>query len=258
LNIIGHFSDVQYRTIKNINIVATDVKNDCLIYELKLDRLRLHSVEFFKTTLEKLYIKDELELDKSKFDKRLDFFDVEYLGKLNLAKTLISNDTSFLTLSSNNIKRNIVNVKNRETARIIKNSFEQQNNIIEANKYYAVEMKEREKELKVWKNPLDWLVFTFHMLSSNHSQNWIFQFWWILLISFFYVSVPSDHSFCEGIYHRINLGCDLFDKMANVINPFSIMRKGETLNLGMLIFKVIIAYLIYQFVVSIRQNTRRK
>ena len=46
--------------------------------------------------------------------------------------------------------------------------------------------------------------------------------------------------------------------LANVINPFSIMTKGDTLNLGMLIFKVIITYLIYQFVVSVRQNTRRK
>ena len=45
---------------------------------------------------------------------------------------------------------------------------------------------------------------------------------------------------------------------ANIVNPFSIMTKGDTLNLGMLIFKVIIAYLMYQFVVSIRQNTRRK
>ena len=31
LKISGHFSDVQYRTIKNINIVATEVKNDCWI-----------------------------------------------------------------------------------------------------------------------------------------------------------------------------------------------------------------------------------
>jgi len=45
---------------------------------------------------------------------------------------------------------------------------------------------------------------------------------------------------------------------ANLINPFSIMTKGETLTLGILIYKVVIAYLIYQFIVSIRQNTRRK
>ena len=33
-----------------------------------------------------------------------------------------------------------IKIDDRETARIIKHSFEQQNNIIEANKFYALEM----------------------------------------------------------------------------------------------------------------------
>ena len=41
-----------------------------------------------------------------------------------------------------------IKVKNRETARKIKDTFEKQNNIIEANRFYKLEMKEREKELK--------------------------------------------------------------------------------------------------------------
>ncbi|WP_419673020.1 hypothetical protein [Aliarcobacter butzleri] len=42
------------------------------------------------------------------------------------------------------------------------------------------------------------------------------------------------------------------------LNPFSIMRGDEPITLGTLIFKIIIAYLIYQLIISIRQNTRRK
>jgi len=48
------------------------------------------------------------------------------------------------------------------------------------------------------------------------------------------------------------------DIIAMNINPFSIMTSKEPITLGLLIFKITIAYLIYQFIVSVRQNTRRK
>lgn len=38
--------------------------------------------------------------------------------------------------------------------------------------FYALEMKEREKELNPKKDFFEWLVFKFHGLSSNHSQDW--------------------------------------------------------------------------------------
>jgi len=304
LTISGHFSEVQYRTIKDINIIKTTVKNDCLIYELKLTTLRLHSVEFVKTTFEKLFIKNELELDKSKFDKRLDFFEVEYLNKLNLEKTLIPKDTSFLRLTSDIYTKKAIKVQNRETARKIKDSFEIQNNIIEANKYYALEMKEREKELELTKknNWFEWLVFKIHGISSNHSQDWLLALFWIVIVGVFasyfsfytmqdkmgnyvhfnilpflgtmilsFAILGSKYIFktLEKMYYYLvfvffpllyyyTTNDSWFTLFSNTINPFSIMTKGDTLNLGILIFKVIIAYLIYQFVVSVRQNTRRK
>jgi hypothetical protein len=147
---------------------------------------------------------------------------------------------------------------NRETARIIKNSFEQQNNIIEANKYYALEMEKRSEELRFLKNPFEWFVFKIHGISSNHSQNWILPLFWIFSISFFYIIFNTQFSFIESLLYNINIKANLLDEMANLINPFSIMTKGETLTFGMLLFKVTIAYLIYQFIISIRQNTRRK
>ena len=45
---------------------------------------------------------------------------------------------------------------------------------------------------------------------------------------------------------------------SNIINPFSIMTGMDEVNFGTLVYKVIIAYLLYQFIVSIRQNIRRK
>ena len=48
------------------------------------------------------------------------------------------------------------------------------------------------------------------------------------------------------------------DVIADKINPFSIMTSKDPITFGLLIFKITIAYLIYQFIVSVRQNTRRK
>lgn len=50
----------------------------------------------------------------------------------------------------------------------------------------------------------------------------------------------------------------LLSEYSKNLNPFSIMRADEPINFGTLLFKIIIAYLIYQLIISIRQNTRRK
>jgi hypothetical protein len=47
-----------------------------------------------------------------------------------------------------------------------------------------------------------------------------------------------------------------YQHLFNIINPIWRPVGGTTLDI--FIFKVIVAYLIYQFIVSVRQNTRRK
>lgn len=256
---------------KNISFVDTHFHEDVIFLNQNYENIFLFEgcTVHKKITFKNINFSKLTSFIGTIFKGKVDFIHTKFyelalfnnckLEKLGFENTFFSGEANFLNLQNKKGKKlESTNITNRETARIIKNSFEKQNNIIEANKYYAFEMKKRQKEIKFSKERSDWLVFLFHRWSSNHSQNWIFPFGWIFAISFLYVSVPSDHSFCEGIYHRINLGSDLFDKMAKIINPFSIMLKGDPLNLGMLIFKVIIAYLMYQFVVSIRQNTRRK
>ncbi|WP_404319735.1 hypothetical protein [Malaciobacter canalis] len=312
LTISGHFSVNDYRKIENINIVASNVKKDCWIYEIDLNCLRLHSVSFLKTTLERLNINKELELDKSKFEERLDFFDVEYLDKLNLEETLLPINSAFLQLTSNKEKKTPIKVLNRETARKIKNSFEQQNNIIEANKYYAIEMQKREdelsKDIKKGKNIFDWLIFKIHGISSNHSQSWITALLCILIVglisSLYDYSLFTQHNviidkialnmnykyyiFLLGTFIILSVSFFIaavlkeniavyvfifssllaiylytthdikFVLFTNTVNPFTVMTSSDTLDVIQLLFKIIITFLIYQFIISIRQNTRRK
>ncbi len=236
---------------------------------------------------------NQLSLDFTKFKDITIFRKCEIEDTLCLVNTNFYDRVDFLDIT--------LKMANRETARIIKDSFEQQNNIIEANKFYALEMKEREKELS-WKNDFfEKLIFSFHGLSSNHSQNWLLPIFWIvffgLLNSYFqplnfytmnYVDVLYKEFFVgllaslttfvfllSLIQHKIYYNYvssffiilfvylvftnDIyFSDFANSVNPFSIMTKGEELTFGILIYKIILAYLIYQLIISIRQNTRRK
>ncbi|NVJ52826.1 MAG: pentapeptide repeat-containing protein [Campylobacteraceae bacterium] len=252
------------------------------------------NISFEKSTFEK-----KLILEETTFDGNVNFKEVIFKEKVKIDSTYFNGNSNFIYLNKNYKKE--VLVENRETARIIKDSFEQQNNIIEANKFYALEMKEREKELNWKKDFFDWIVFKAHGLASNHSQNWLLPIFWIIFLGLlnsyfqpldFYTMNHSDILYKEIfigllislttfvfllslIEHKIYYNYissffiillvyliftnDIyFSDFANSVNPFSIMTKGEELSFGTLIYKIIIAYLIYQLIISIRQNTRRK
>jgi len=157
------------------------------------------------------------------FTDFLNFRNAEFLSGLDIGNINLKEAPNFL-----NIKIKIKNTK-RETFRVIKNSFDNSGNIIEANKFYKKEMQKREKELEkdFQKNYFEWMVFKIHRFSSEHSQNPKLPLFWIFTISYIYSYL------------------------------FTFTEKGQ-LNFHELIYRVNIAYLLYQFVISIRQNTRRK
>ena len=266
---------------------------------------------FTKTTFNDISVftnvtfKNDVDFKYTTFGKLALFKEAIFEKGLNLEDSIIKEEINFLKIKNKNNKElDFENMANRETARIIKDSFEQQNNIIEANKFYALEMKEREKELeediKKGKNIFEWLVFKVHGLASNHSQDWLLPIFWILnisiLIPFFelicietlkiemtifiityfylltYLVVFSDKyraitiiisSFLTYmVFYKLSPSINL-NSMSSNLNPFSIMIESngiENKNLDFitLIFKSTIAYLIYQLIISIRQNTRRK
>ena len=245
-------------SINDLNISQFLIEEDASFENNKINKVFCRNITFHNfASFRNSYFDSDLDLITIHFKKKVSFSDSVVKGKLNLRDTIFNDEVNFIGISKTNAKLITVNVKNRETARKIKDSFERQNNIIEANKYYAVEMKEREKELNIIKNPFDWLVFKVHRWSSNHSQNWLLPLVWIFIISYLVTSIKTTYGIFETILYNIFI-FGVFDKMANVINPFSIMTRGEILTFNMLFLKVIIAYLIYQFIVSIRQNTRRK
>ena len=107
--------------------------------------------------------------------------------------------------------------------------------------------------------------YNFGYLAFYHTVNVIT---FLITLSLYYKKFKINHIWkiaYVGIFQLTFLmylsSCSIkiiFDTIANKINPFSIMISKDPLTFGLLFFKVIMAYLIYQFIVSVRQNTRRK
>jgi hypothetical protein len=214
------------------------------------------NVDFYRTTFNDIVVfteskfQEDVNFQYTTFEKLALFRKTIFEKTVNFEDSIFKEEANFLNITAN--------MANRETARIIKNSFEQQNNIIEANKFYALEMKKREKELEILKNPLEWIVFKLHGISSNHSQSWLLPLFWITIVSYLYILFSTKFNLIESFLYNLMIKKNLLNEIADLINPFSIMTSKDPMTFGLLLFKITIAYLIYQFIVSVRQNTRRK
>ncbi|WP_133174791.1 pentapeptide repeat-containing protein [Arcobacter caeni] len=332
--------------LRKTKIQYGEIKIDANFYNTKFEDLAdFYRTKFYKVNFERTDFKNIAVFSEAEFSCDVDFKYTKFLStsifrdtiieeELNLRDTIFKEDANFLDITSKSRKiydedkndyihigeLEDIKVSNRETARIIKNFFDNSNNILEANRFYKLEMKKREEELEKsfskGRNIFEYLIFKFHGLSSNHSQNPLLAFFWIYLFSMFYsffefnskmqeYSDKFQFSYFETIFKKISLNQELvvlliiigtifvmglifalitkfkeiglysifllfitilyiiytkdysLSIVSNSFNPFSIMTGKDSLNVITLIYKIVIAYLIYQFIISIRQNTRR-
>jgi len=82
---------------------------------------------------------------------------------------------------------------------------------------------------------------TIGFIWMKHISNFLFTILWLFYGVYIYITVD--------IYLSL---------VAKAINPFSVMKNIEPINGLELLFKVVISYLLYQLIISVRQNTRRK
>ncbi len=324
---------INYLNFKNsvferkVEFIDCNVTNNLSFHNTRFQA----TADFFNSTFQILEDEEgEASFHRTFFEDAALFKDVTFKEKVNFQFTTFSKTTSFknakfacldledtVFLGSTNFS-NIKNLQdtsigtqeiaNRETARFIKHELDKISNIIDSNKFYAIEMQKQEKELS-WKNNfIDKLVFSLHRLTSNNSQDWFLTFFWIMAISCGYAYfdnskvVINDYecvAFAKVFSFSVYLGllvfgiyivkkyekfCTLFTsnifrsivlifiislyicltndynlaELAHSMNPFSTMLGQDKITIGGLIYKASLAYLIYQFIISIRQNTRRK
>jgi len=292
--------------IGNLNLKESTFKNKVKIQSCTIEKTSnfyntkfMELADFYRTKFNDVIFErtDFIDISifsETVFSKPVDFKYTKFLGKtifrdtifadrLNLRNTIFDDDALFLDITIKKGTTRPIKIENRETARVIKNFLDNSNNIIEANKFYALEMKEMEKELQFKKTPFQWLIFKIHGLSSNHSQDPFSAILWIFYISTIASNTNSD-TFLSIILFSLFLFIALLvfhiplrirnlilllsvliifffspitlNSLVNTINSFS--HFGNKITFSVLLYKISLAYLFYQFVVSLRQNTRRK
>lgn len=142
----------------------------------------------------------------------------------------------------------------QETYRIVKYQLEKVGNIIDANKYAALELSKKRinscQDCHGFYSFLDCIVLTAHKISSDYSRNWTFSLFWIV-----FVSILTNYFLGKDI-HNLN---SIFQYMSilNNLEQFKATCTNE-INYFILLFnKISLGYLYYQFLTSIRKNTRK-
>ncbi|TCK61560.1 hypothetical protein [Seleniivibrio woodruffii] len=147
-----------------------------------------------------------------------------------------------IDISSSSAKK----VTSRETYRIIKFNLDSVGNIVEANKYFALEMDKLYSELSWKKNLSEKFLLSINKYSSNFGQNWWLPIvWMIVFASLFYIFRdydPFDYSFLNGI--------------ASFIIPYQGII-GDTHQMSKLLCSILFGVLFYQTTVALKRKTRR-
>lgn len=157
---------------------------------------------------------------------------------------------------------------NRETYRIIKDSFDSNGNHIEANKFFAEEMRAYKNELFSTHNSKEgkWaekLIFLINWLISDFGKSYIRPFMILLLLIILYFGsyafyeswYASDiYSVPKSISHIYNF----LNNCAKNFMPFSrFIENKKGFEFVSLICYILFAVLIWQIVVAVKRHTQR-
>ncbi len=155
------------------------------------------------------------------------------------------------------------NTTDRESYRIIKNSFELQGNKLDANKFFSLEMRQHREELRgvtgKWQEKL---VFHLNHFISDFGQSYVKPICFILLLSMLYEGIEYAYinNWLYKIYplanEYISKGPDLFNNLAKNVFPFKqVLTKGmESVSL---VFSVFYSILVWQTIVAVKRHTKR-
>lgn len=250
--------------IKEVVIIDAIFKRDFSIHNSKINIIRVKNVnfealsEFYEVTFQeqfdfreitykgftlfdKCIFNTKAEFEYIIFDKFTSFRGSTFNKGLNLDYTSGDKEINFFGMNGLESKESKENTS-RETYRIIKNNFEKIGNKIEANYYHTLELTRYRKD--IWKHSLlDGVVSFFHWVSSNHSSNWFLALFWIFIVS---------------IITNIFLGNELsINCLFKYINILSKIEDFKNLYPILVLNKVFLGYLYYQFLTAVRKDTRK-
>lgn len=153
----------------------------------------------------------------------------------------------------------------RETFRIVKNSFDKIGNHIDANHFFALEMrKHKEDLLKEDGKKTEKLVFWFNESISEFGQNYLRPICIFVALSllFYLLSIGYEREwlyiFNEPVNHILGSIAGFFNGLAKSLLPFDskLLKKGmEFISLW---FYIAFSVLMWQIIVAVKRHTKRE
>lgn len=248
-------------SLKSLIFENCEFSGHVLLSNSSIDRVKISTCTFGSLlAFNNCTYYGEFFLDKVNLNGMIDFREAKFLGGLNLDTANFSGEANFLGVDADG--GNIANTT-RETYRLIKHSFDNIGNHLEANKFFAKEMDKYRDEVSGNKSLPWWDRAVFHINKnvSDFGQNYLLSIGWLLLfmVGYFYTFVLHRHF---GLIHNES-SCDVFDNGYDKVNCLAsgmIPFKGFLTN-GMellsLFFYIIFAVLVWQTVVALKRHTRR-
>jgi len=211
---------------------------------------------------EKVIFKEFIQFKYTSFKGYTLFRDVVFKKGLDLDYVNIENGINFSNIQELD-KEKSKKETSQETYRIIKYNLENIGNKIESNKYHALELDKYRDKLET-EQPRQWreyIVFKIHSLSSEHSTNWVYPLLYMILISL--LSILFLHwDLAIKVFYQPNLF--KLEYIQKIINDFPkyiyILYKEDDLLKApwVVVFnKFSLGYLYYQFLLSVRKDTRK-
>lgn len=288
----SHYTEI---TIGTLWIDRCIIQCDFILNNVNTDSIFMENVTFkLKLEMKDSHISRIFEAKNSNFEGLFDVqgskfggfeqctFSVEDRHKEYMAifkYTTFLSFTSFrnsifhlgLDLENANLKEapNFLNIKllsdntNRETLRIIKNSFDKIGNHIDANDFFVKEMKKYKQELSRQRgNWQERMILWFNEKASDFGQSYIKPIVWLLLIAMIYSELiyAQESDYLYRIYPPFNNALlwlsQSINGVAKNIIPFKPFAK-EGMEFLSLIFYIIFASLTWQTIIAFKRHTKR-
>ena len=252
--------DIKYTLISNVNFKSLFDAYKTKFNQFKMNRSIFDDFSGFEkcefgcvgsTSLEKIEFEYVTFLNFTNFRK------AKFYSGLDFEHTNLKESPNFL-----NAEINYKNT-NRETFRIIKHSFDKIGNQIEANKYFALEIKKYKEELKA-KNGFsaEKAVLWLNESISNFGSS-IFTPLSLMLVTaiiYYFLILGYENNYVYKIYEPLNEYIISISKNLNALAK-GIPPYGRFLKEGMefvtLIYHIFFLTFTWHFIVAVKRCTKR-
>jgi len=237
--------------IKNFVLKDTDFEKNADFFKTKFltnQDIVFHAINFRALALfGDTFFKEHLLFEYVTFAGYSHFRKATFCKDLNLEYANIEKEMNFFGVKGLD-RKSSVKLTSQETYRTVKYQLQKVGNIIDSNKYHALELQKKKESVckcsnLFWKTFSDCLTLSIHKISSNYSTNWPLALVWIIAIGFLTSYVITGLPLFGQFYKYSSLLTSL-DDFCGIYWLF-------------MLNKIILGYLYYQFVTAIRKDTRK-